>query len=390
MRLPRIIAALALVALAPSATAIDILTPQPAAPDAALVATAPVALLVDLSAGQTLYARNEDRSFLPASMAKAMSALIAFDLIKAGKLDETTLVIVDADLAARWSGKGTTLALRAGERVSVKDLLSGMITVSANDATEVLVRHGLGGRALWLAAMNDRARALGMADSHFASPSGWPDGGKTRVTARDMVRLAKALIEEHPELYRRYFGHAAMAWRGLPLTSRNPFAGRVAGADGIKSGHTSAAGYTFLGAAERQGRRLVLVVAGLPSETARAEVARGLLEWGYAAWESRLAVRTGQIVGAAQVQDGTRRSVSLASARDWRIAVPKGAEQRVRTRIVYLGPLRAPIRRGTVVAGLEVTIGDQPPHDLPLVAGESVARAGPFDRVANGLLGLLP
>lgn len=375
----RISAALCLLVLAPAATASD------QGERGLQGLQSPVALLVDLSAGQTLYAREPDRRFLPASMTKAMSALVAFDLVAAGRLDEQAVVTVSPELARRWAGKGTTLSLRAGEQVTVRDLLAGMITVSANDATEVLVAHALG-RTEWLATMNDRARRLGMKGSHFASPSGLPDGGQTRVTARDMVRLAKALIAEHPQLYRRYFGHAAMTWRGAQLPSRNPFAGRVTGADGIKTGHTSAAGFTFLGAAERDGRRLVLVVAGAPSEAARAAAARNLLEWAYTAWDSRPALEPGQIVGTARVQDGTQRSVALAPLRKWTIAVPKGTEPRIRTRIVYRGPLRAPIRRGTVVAGLEITIDGLPSHDIPLAAQQDIAQAGPFDRVVNGLL----
>lgn len=361
-----------------------------AVPVPASVGSAPIALLVDLSAGQTLYARQADRRFRPASMAKAMSALVAFDLIKAGKLDPTTFVAVDSDLAARWAGKGTTLSLRAGEQVQVARLIEGMITASANDATEVLAQHAAGSRSAWLSLMNARAKALGMAGSTFASPSGWPDGGRTQVTARDMVRLARALIEEHPALYRRYFGHSSMNWRGGQLASRNPFAGKLAGADGIKTGHTSEIGYNFLGAVERDGRRLILLIGGAPSEAARAEAARGLAEWGYAAWDSRPFVAKAQVVGRALVQDGSARSVELVPLRDWRLAVPRGSAARITTRIVYRGPLRAPIEAGQVVAGLEVTVPGQPPHDIPLATRQRVTRAGPFDRIVNGLLGLLP
>lgn len=356
----------------------------------AAVTAAPIALLVDLSAGQTLYARNADRRFRPASMAKAMSALVAFDLVRTGRLDPLATVTVDPALAAQWAGKGTTLSLRADEKITVARLIEGMITASANDATEVLARHAAGSRSQWLMLMNARAKALGMADSTFASPSGWPDGGKTQVTARDMVRLARALIEEHPALYRCYFGHAAMTWRGAQLASRNPFAGKLAGADGIKTGHTSEVGYNFLGAVERDGRRLVLLVAGTPSEAARAAAARDLAEWGYAAWDSRVLIRKGQVADPALVQNGSDRTVDLVPLRDWRIAVPRGSRARIATRIVYRGPLRAPLEAGQVVAGLEVTVDGLPAHDIPLATRQRVTRAGPFDRMVNGLLGLLP
>jgi D-alanyl-D-alanine carboxypeptidase (penicillin-binding protein 5/6) len=356
---------------------------EPAALDAV-----PIALLVDLSAGQTLYAKAADQPFLPASMTKAMTALVAFDLIKAGRLNPATRVTVDPDLAARWAGKGTSLNLRSGEAVTIDELLHGTITVSANDAAEILARHAAGSRAAWVELMNRRARSLGMANSTFANPSGWPDGGRTRVTARDMVRLSKALIEDHPDLYKRYFGHAAMSWRGASLHSRNPFAERVAGADGIKTGHTREAGYTFLGSAVRDGRRLVLVVGGAPSEELRASGARSLLEWGYTAWSSYPLLQTGQQVGEVRVQQGDARSVTVAPARDWRIAMPVGTARQVSTRIVYRGPVQAPVRQGQVVAGLEVSIDGLPPHDIPLLANRTVNRAGPFDRLLNGLLGL--
>lgn len=359
-------------------------------PVPASVIAAPVALLVDLSAGQTLYARAADRRFRPASMAKAMSALVAFDLIKAGKLDPAAIVTVDPALAAQWAGKGTTLSLRPGENIQVTRLIEAMITASANDATEVLAHHTAGSRNAWLALMNARARSLGMQDSTFASPSGWPDGGQTQVTARDMIRLARALIEEHPLLYRRYFGHPTMTWRGAALASHNPFAGRLSGADGIKTGHTREAGYNFLGAVERDRRRLVLVVGGAPDEVARAGAARDLAEWGYAAWDSRQLVTAGQVVGFAQVQNGAARAVELAALKDWRVAVPRGSGARVTTRVVYHGPLRAPLEAGQVVAGLEVSIDGLPAHDIPLATRQRVTRAGPFDRMVNGLLGLLP
>lgn len=354
------------------------------------VRAAPIALLVDLSAGQTLYAHQAERRFRPASITKAMSALVAFDLIKLGQLDENELVTIDPGLAAQWAGKGTTLALRAGEQVPVGRLLEGMITASANDASEALARRAAGSRSKWLERMNARARSLGMESSTFASPSGWPDGGRTQVTARDMVRLARALIEEHPSLYRRYFGHPAMTWRGVQLASRNPFAGRLAGADGIKTGHTSEIGYNFLGAVERDRRRLVLLIGGAPSEAVRAVASRDLAEWGYSAWDSRPFLKQGQVVGQALVQNGAARRVDLVPLRDWRLAVPRGSTATVTTRIVYRGPLRAPFEAGQVVAGLEVSVPGLPPHDIPLATGQRVTRAGPFDRVVNGLLGLLP
>lgn len=359
-------------------------------PVPALVRRVPVVLLVDLSAGQTLYARGSEQRFLPASITKAMSALVAFDLIASGKLAEDTVFTVSPQAAARWSGKGTTLSLRAGERVSVGDLLMGLTTVSANDAAAVLAEGALGSNEAWLGAMNARTRSLGMIGSYFATANGFPDRGQTYVDARDLVRLAKALINDHPDLYRRYFGHRSMLWRGQELFSHDPFANRaLPGADGIKTGHTYESGFSFLGAVKRGNRRLVLVLGGAQNEDLRAKASVQLAEWGFAAWDARPFVARGQLVGQARVQDGAAREVPLALAENFVLAVPSGTSPAVTTRIVYTGPLRAPIAKGALVAGLEVHIAGQPVHYLPLHAAEAVKRAGPIDRIVNGLLGLL-
>lgn len=371
------------VAATGSSPAADAPAPLPSA-----VARAPIALLVDLSAGQTLYARDAERRFLPASMTKAMSTLIAFDLIAAGKLDENAVVTVRPETAARWAGKGTTLNLRANERVAVRDLLRGMTTVSANDAAVALAEAALGSTDAWLAAMNSRARALGMNGSHFATPNGFPDHGHTYVTARDLVRLAEALITDHPALYRAYVGQQAMDWRGQRMASHDPFAGVLPGADGIKTGHTFEAGFNFLGSAARGGRRLVLVVAGVDTEPARAQAAKALAEWGFTAWDSRAWLQPGMVLGRVRVQQGAARSLPVTVPRGYALTFARGAPPQVAARIVYDGPVRAPVAKGTEVARLEVRIAGQVPYNLPLVAKQAVERAGPIDRLTNGLLGL--
>ncbi len=351
---------------------------------------APIALLADLSSGQILYARAADQRFLPASMTKAMTALIAFDLIAAGTLREDSVITVKPATAQRWAGKGTTLNLRGGEQVTVQDLLLATTTVSANDAAVVLAEGALGSLDAWTAAMNARAAALGMAGSHFASSNGFPDHGRTYVTANDLVRLAAALIDQHPALYRRYFGHPAMAWRGGLVRSHDPFAGVLVGADGIKTGHSFAAGFNFLGSVNRGGRRLVLVIGRAGTEPGRAAAAKALAEWGYAAWDSRAFLQPGYVVGAAKVQGGAARDVPLSVPRGFAMSQPKGAAAQISGRILYDGPLKAPLAQGQQVARLELHLAGQPAHTLPLVTTRAVAAAGPIDRIVNGLLGLLP
>lgn len=353
------------------------------------VAAAPIALLADFSSGQVLYARAADQRFWPASMTKAMTALVAFDLIAAGKLREDATVTVKPATAQRWAGKGTTLNLRGDEQVTVRDLLMGTTTVSANDAAVALAEGALGSLDAWTAAMNARAAALGMTGSHFANPSGFPDHGQTYVTANDLVRLAAALIDGHPVLYRRYFGHPAMDWRGRTLRSHDPFAGTFPGADGIKTGYSFESGFNFLGSASRSGRRLVLVIGRAGTGPGRAAAAKALAEWGYSAWDSRAFLTPGFVVGAATVQGGAARSVPLGVPRGFMLSLPKGAAAQVSGRILYDGPLKAPLAQGQQVARLELRMAGQPVHTIPLVTSRAVRAAGPIDRIVNGLLGLL-
>ena len=350
---------------------------------------APIALLADFSSGQVLYARAADRRFLPASVTKAMTALVAFDLIAAGRLHEDTMITVKPETARRWAGKGTTLHLRGGEQVSVRDLLLGTTTVSANDAAVALAEGAVGSLDAWTGAMNSHAAALGMTSSHFANSNGFPDHGRTYVTANDLVRMARALIDGHPALYRRYFGHPAMVWRGTTLRSHDPFAGMLAGADGIKTGHSSEAGFNFLGSVNRGGRRLVVVIGHAATEPGRAAAATALAEWGYTAWDARAFLTPGFVVGAARVQGGAARSVPLGVPRSSTLTLPKGAAAQVSGRILYDGPLKAPLTKGEQVARLELSVVGQPIHTIPLVTLRSVSAAGPIDRIVNGLLGLV-
>jgi serine-type D-Ala-D-Ala carboxypeptidase (penicillin-binding protein 5/6) len=350
---------------------------------------APIALLVDLSSGQTLFNRGGQDVFLPASMTKAMTTLVVFDLIKAGKLSEDARVTVRPETATRWAGKGTTLNLRGGEQVRIGDLLMGTTVVSANDASVALAEAAMGSTKAFVAAMNARAKALGMVSSHFGTPSGFPDRGVTVVSASDLILLANALVTDHPDLYRRYIGKQAMDWRGARLTSHDPFAGVLAGADGIKTGHTFEAGFNFLGTAVRDGRRLVVVIGRSPTEPARAAAATSLIEWGFANFANKPFLTPDWIVGAVKVQDGDVREVPVSVPRAITMTTIKGRPARITARIVYDGPIRAPIAKGASVARLVVSGAGLPDHTIPLVAAKAVNKAGPIDRLVNALLGLV-
>ena len=345
-------------------------------------------MLVDSGSGQVLSARQPDLRFVPASMTKVMTLFAAFEELKQGRLDPRRSFTVPADTAREWSGKGTSMYLAPGESVPLDALLHGIATASANDASVVLAQGYSGSVAGWAVLMNARASEIGMTRSHFASPNGWPDNGRTYVTARDLVTLGQTLIARYPGLYQHYFGRRAMVWKRRTLTSHDPVSGIVAGADGIKTGFTREAGYNFLGSARRDGRRLIMVVAGAGSEAERAEASRALLEWGFAAWRARPLFARGAVVARARVQGGAARQVPLVSDRALHAALKRGAANRISLRLIYDGPLVAPIREGARVAWLEIRVNDMAPGVVPLYAAASVARAGVVDRLANGLSAL--
>ena len=393
MKHPRLILA-ALLALLMSALAMaapaGVAPRVSAAPSAAPVPPEiPVALLVDLSSGQVLFAREAGRRFVPASVTKAMSAFTAFELIRAGKLREEARVLITPELQAKWGRQGSTMFLEAGERPTISKLILGATTVSGNDATAALGTAAAGSLENWAALMNAEAAELGMDESHFTSPNGFPDEGRTFTTAHDLALLARALVTRHPQLYRRYFGQRTFRYRGITQENHDPITGRVAGADGIKTGFTNEAGYTFLGSARRGERRLVLVLAGAPSGAVRDKAARDLMEWGFGRFSSKPLFDKGALVGQARVQDGMADTVMLRAPRAIAATVPRARQARPSLAIQYRGPLMAPVEEGETVAQLRVeTLGFQPVL-IPLEAAEDVGKANAFFRLINGLAGIV-
>ncbi len=350
----------------------------------------PVVLLVDQNSGQTLFERQADLRFVPASMTKVMSAYVAFEQMAAGKLRPEQTFTMGPETWAAWHDKGSSMNLRSGQTASLEILLHGLTTVSANDAAVVLAEGAGGSVPGWAALMNAEAKNLGMTNSHFATPNGWPDNGATFVSARDMVRLGDALITRHGDLYHRYFGQKQFTWNNVTQENHDPTVGVIPGADGIKTGHTNEAGFNFLGSAERGGRRLLMVVGGAKSEDQRTAASRALLEWGFAAWQSRTLFARGARVGEAKVQGGDARQVDLLAARPIAAVLPGAAGKVASLNIVYRGPLRAPLAKGAEVAELEIRVDGMPPSRVPLIAAQSVGKAGPLDRLCNGLMALIP
>jgi D-alanyl-D-alanine carboxypeptidase (penicillin-binding protein 5/6) len=358
---------------------------------------APVAYMVDLSSGAVLYAKDPDRRVPPASMAKMMTTHLAFHMIKRGEAKLDKMCEVRPETWRQWHGPqaGSTMFLSPGEQVSVENLLHGIVTLSGNDATVVLAECLAGTEPAYAALMNAEAKRLGMTNSNFGNTNGWPDNGVTFTTARDLAKLASATIQETPDLYKAFYQKKEFTWgktlgAGAPITqgNRNPLLGRVSGADGLKTGHTAEAGYGFTGSAEQGGRRIIMVVAGLGSFNQRIEESVKFMDWGFRAWKSQPLFDQNEKVAEAQVQGGGEDSVPLVAPRSIAVTLPAGAAGSIRAKVVYNGPIKAPIARGQHVADLVVTTADTPPQTMPLVAAEAVGEAGFFGRMWNGLTSL--
>jgi len=355
--------------------------------------SAPIAYMQDLSSGAVLYDKDGDRRIPPASMAKMMTTHIAFRLIEQGQLSLDQKFTVRPETWERWHGPkaGSTMFLSANEEVSVENLLHGIVTLSGNDACVVLAEGISGSEEAFTDLMNAEAKRLGMTGSQFGTSNGWPDEGRTFVTARDLVTLAKATIEETPDLYKKFYDTPSFTWgktlSGEPITqaNRNPILGKVAGADGLKTGHTEEAGYGFTGSAEQDGRRLVMVVAGLDSYNGRISESVKFMDWGFKAWKANRLFKQGDVVETAEVQMGSATTVSLVAPRDLAVTLPRTASGSISARVVYDGPIKAPIAEGQTIARLVISTNGIEPQILPLVAGEAVEEAGFFRRLWNGL-----
>ncbi len=355
---------------------------------------APIAYMVDLSSGAVLFAKDADRRMPPASMAKMMTTYLAFKLVSEGKFKLTDSFTVRPETWTKWHGPaaGSTMFLSPGEKVKIEDLLHGIVTLSGNDACVVLAEGMLGSEEAYVARMNEEAKRIGLSNSHFGTSNGWPDEGRTYVTAKDLAALGMATLRDYPQLYKDFYGKTDFTWGksmgGAAITqpNRNPLLGKVAGADGIKTGHTDEAGYGFTGSAEQNGRRIVMVVAGIDSFNGRIAESVKFMEWGFKAWEAKPLAPAGKLVGEARVQMGSSADVGLVTQNAVAYSVPTGQSGTPKVSIVYQGPIKAPIAKGQHVADLVVRIDGLPDQVTPLLAEDEVSEAGFFGRAWAGLL----
>ncbi|MDP2410511.1 MAG: D-alanyl-D-alanine carboxypeptidase family protein [Pseudolabrys sp.] len=336
--------------------------------------TAPHAMLVDADNGAVLFERDADAMVYPASLSKLMTAEFVFNEIKQGRLQLTDEFPVSENAWRRGGAPsgGSTMFAALNSRIAVSDLIRGMIIQSGNDACIVLAEGLAGNEPEFAAKLTKRAREIGLARSTFANSSGLPDPG-SQVTARELAILARHIIRTYPEFYPIY-GETDFLWNKIRQSNRNPLLSMGIGADGLKTGFTKEAGFGLVGSAVQNGLRLVVVVNGLKTAKERADEARKLLDWGFRNFEQRILFGQGQTLGSAKVFGGATGSVPLVADGEVKVMMPKSGGERLIARIVYTGPVPAPVAEGQPVGTLRVWRGDSVILEVPLKAAESVGQ----------------
>ncbi len=357
-----------------------------ALPARAFETQATAAWVYDVTTHTVLMDKNADQPVPPASMSKLMTINMLFEALRDGRVTMDTTFAVSSN--AKGMG-GSTMFLQETDRPTVNDLIHGMIVNSGNDAC-VVVAEGLAGTETAFAAqMTERAKAIGMTNSTFANASGWPDPGQ-RMSMRDLGILAQRLIEVFPEYYPIFAQTEYNYMDRAPDNrfNRNPLLKLNIGADGLKTGHTSEAGYGLVGSAVQGNRRIIFAITGLPSDTARAEEAERIVGWAFRQFAQKTVAKAGVRVAEAEVFMGDAATVGLVPAEDLTLLVPALVQDKINAEVVYKGPLIAPVEAGTPVAELIVHVPDLPDHRVQLVAETGVAKAGFIGRLSTAAAAL--
>jgi serine-type D-Ala-D-Ala carboxypeptidase (penicillin-binding protein 5/6) len=347
---------------------------------------APHAILVDGESGTVLFEKAADELTAPASMAKTMTVEIVFREIAKGRINPDTEFTISEGAWRRGGGGsgGSSMFAQVNSSIKLSDLLRGIIVQSGNDAS-IAVAEGIAGTEENFARlMTERARELGMTRSTFRNATGYGHP-EQKTTVRDLAKLAAHIIQTYPELY-KIFGEREFTWNKIRQQNRNPLLTMEIGADGLKTGNIDESGFGLIGSAVQNGQRLIVVVNGLKTARDRAAEARKLLDWGFRAFEARQLFAENEPVGEAQVFGGTTRSLPLVSPKPIRVLMPRGSNDRLSAKIVYTGPLKAPVQKGMQVGRLQVNRGDMQALELPLYAGADVAEGSMSQKALDGLL----
>lgn len=345
-------------------------------------------LLLDVTANQVLAAKDPDTAVEPASLTKLMTAYLVFDALKSRKVDLKQALPVSE---RAWKMPGSRMFIDPKMKVPVEDLIKGMIVQSGNDATMALA-EGVGGSAeRFVQMMNEQAKALGMNQTQYKNPEGLTAAGHT-TTVRDLSILATRLMRDFPE-YVPYYAIKKYRYPGTPAaneSNRNLLLFRDPSVDGLKTGHTQAAGYCLVATAKRDfpnvgARRLLSIVVGTDSENARSNESQKLLNWGYAAFDALKLFEANQPVATPSVWKGKSSELKLGSFQPLVVAVPAGSAAQIKTQVLRPEPLVAPFAKGQSVGTLKVLRGDQPLFEVPLVALEAVEQAGVMGRAWDAM-----
>lgn len=338
-------------------------------------------LLIDYDTGTVLADKASDKRMYPSSMAKMMTLYLVFEKLKQGTLELNSQFTVSEKA---WRMQGSKMFVPINGQVSLEDLIQGIAIQSGNDACIVVAEGIAGSEASFANQMNEKAKQLGMTDSHFVNASGWPDPAIV-TTPHDLAVLATALIRDFPEYY-HYFSEKEFSYNGIRQYNRNLLlSSAIMHIDGLKTGHTEAAGYGItLSAKEPTGNhRLVLVINGLDSSQARAQEGEHLLNWGFHNFDDLRLFKAGQTVTSAKVWMGKSDEVALTTASDMLATIPKIGRDKIKITASYNGPLAAPLAQGQQVGTLTVTLANGSKVETPLVVAAPVEKLGFFARIPH-------
>jgi len=351
---------------------------------------APTAILIEASTGSILFEKNADEMRAPSSMMKLMTAEVVFHAVKEGQVKLTDEYRISENAWRRGGAPSGTSTMFAAinSKVSVDDLLHGAIIQSGNDAC-IALAEGIAGNERIFASdfMTKRARELGLSKSTFANSNGLPDPGN-KMTVRELAMLARHIMLDYPEFY-KLFGEKEFTWNKIRQPNRNPLLNSLEGADGLKTGYTKEGGYGMVGSAVQNGVRLIVVVNGLEDPEDRASEAKKMLEWGFRNFEWRSLFAAQQPLGYARVFGGESRSVQLTSPEPVKVMVQKNGNEKLIARVVYNGPVRAPIQAGQPIGVVKVWRGANIAVETPVYATEAVATGSTMRRAVDGVAELV-
>ena len=349
----------------------------------------PNALLLDTNSDSVLFEKGGDQLVAPASLAKLMTLEYVFNELKEGriKLDDEYIISENAWRKGGAPSHGSTMFAALHSRIRLDDLLHGIIVDSANDACIAIAEALTGNEAEFGAKLTKRAREIGLEKSTFTNATGYSDPN-LRATPRELAYLARHIMQTYPDFY-KYFSEREFTWNNIRQTNRNPLLAMGIGADGVKTGETSEAGFNLVGSAVQDNQRLIVVVTGARSDKERAEEARKMLEFGFHGFESRILFAEGQTVGEARIFGGDSRYVPLIAPGTIRVMVPRNGGEHLLARIVYTGPVPAPVARGQTIGKLKVWRGDSLALEVPLQASEDVGKGSMSHRAMDAATELM-